>query len=128
MMKKQRLSCLIIILMIGLIGCSGKATEENNSYNFPDNNGGLTLPDGFSAMIVAKNLGPARHIAVAEDGDIYVSLQSKKMAAGWWPSAIPTATVKQMSENISAIMPIRVFNFGTATYTSARPQLFTGMK
>ena len=37
----------------------------------PDN-GGLTLPDGFCAFVVADNLGRARHLDVAENGDIYV--------------------------------------------------------
>jgi glucose/arabinose dehydrogenase len=40
-------------------------------------NGGLTLPTGFCAAVVANNLGAARHIAVAPDGDIYVALQGK---------------------------------------------------
>jgi glucose/arabinose dehydrogenase len=40
-------------------------------------NGGLKLPAGFCALVVAENLGTARHIAVAADGDIYVALQGK---------------------------------------------------
>ena len=42
----------------------------------PDN-GGLKLPDGFCALVVANDLGPARHIAVAQNGDIYVAFQSR---------------------------------------------------
>lgn len=38
----------------------------------PDN-GGLTLPDGFCALVAADNLGPARHLAVAANGDVYVA-------------------------------------------------------
>ena len=38
-------------------------------------NGGLQLPPGFCAMVAADGLGSARHIAVAPNGDIYVSLQ-----------------------------------------------------
>ncbi len=41
----------------------------------PDN-GGITLPQGFCALVVANDLGPARHIAVAPNGDIYVATQS----------------------------------------------------
>ncbi|HWF08684.1 MAG TPA: hypothetical protein VG297_09475 [Bryobacteraceae bacterium] len=40
-------------------------------------NGGITLPAGFCAAVVANNIGTARHIAVAPDGDIYVALQGK---------------------------------------------------
>ena len=37
----------------------------------PDS-GGLVLPDGFCALVVADGLGRARHIDVAAAGDIYV--------------------------------------------------------
>jgi glucose/arabinose dehydrogenase len=40
----------------------------------PDN-GGLKLPPGFCALVVANDLGAARHMAVAPDGDLYVALQ-----------------------------------------------------
>jgi glucose/arabinose dehydrogenase len=36
----------------------------------PDN---LMLPPGFHATVVADGLGPARHLAVRDNGDIYVS-------------------------------------------------------
>jgi glucose/arabinose dehydrogenase len=39
-------------------------------------NGGITLPAGFCAAVVADNLGPARHIAVAPNGDVYVALMT----------------------------------------------------
>ncbi len=39
----------------------------------PDN-GGLFLPDGFEAVVVADSTGRARHIAVNDNGDIYVKL------------------------------------------------------
>lgn len=38
----------------------------------PDN-GGITLPDGFCALVVADDLGPARHLTVAANGDVYVA-------------------------------------------------------
>ena len=41
----------------------------------PDN-GGLTLPQGFCAAVVADNVGPARHLAVAANGDLYVSTRN----------------------------------------------------
>jgi glucose/arabinose dehydrogenase len=42
----------------------------------PDN-GGLRLPDGFCALVVADGLGPARHLAVAPNGDVYVATQGR---------------------------------------------------
>ena len=41
----------------------------------PDN-GGLKLPTGFCALVVADNLGVARHMVVAPNGDLYVTLQT----------------------------------------------------
>jgi glucose/arabinose dehydrogenase len=38
----------------------------------PDN-GGIKLPDGFCALVVADGLGAARHLTVAPNGDIYVA-------------------------------------------------------
>ncbi len=37
-------------------------------------NGGLTLPSGFCALVVAENVGRARHLVVRRNGDIYVAL------------------------------------------------------
>lgn len=37
-------------------------------------NGGLILPGGFEALVVTDSIGRARHIAVNENGDIYVKL------------------------------------------------------
>lgn len=39
----------------------------------PDN-GGLFLPTGFEALVVTDSIGRARHIAVNDNGDIYVKL------------------------------------------------------
>lgn len=39
----------------------------------PDN-GGITLPAGFCATVFADHLGVARHIAVSDNGDVYVAL------------------------------------------------------
>ena len=41
----------------------------------PDN-GGLLLPGNFEAVVVADSLGPARHLAVNDNGDIYVKLRA----------------------------------------------------
>ncbi|HEU0054001.1 MAG TPA: hypothetical protein VFQ39_12535, partial [Longimicrobium sp.] len=41
-------------------------------------NGGLTLPPGFCALIVAQGLGGIRHVAVAPNGDIYLGTQGRR--------------------------------------------------
>jgi glucose/arabinose dehydrogenase len=45
-------------------------------------NGGLKLPTGFSASVIARNLGEARHMAVNSKGDIYVKMGSLKNSGG----------------------------------------------
>ena len=47
----------------------------------PDN-GSLKLPDGFCALVAADNLGAGRHIAVAPNGDVYVTLMSGRGGGG----------------------------------------------
>ena len=46
----------------------------------PDN-GGLTLPQGFCALVAADGLGTARHLVVATNGDVFVALQDGGVAA-----------------------------------------------
>jgi glucose/arabinose dehydrogenase len=43
--------------------------------NADPDNGGLVLPGGFGAVVVADSIGPARHLAVADNGDVYVKLK-----------------------------------------------------
>jgi glucose/arabinose dehydrogenase len=45
-------------------------------------NGGLTLPSGFCALVVADGIGAARHIAVAPNGDVYVALLGQAEKGG----------------------------------------------
>lgn len=48
-----------------------------------EENGGLFLPDGFEAVAVVNRLdGQARHIAVNENGDIYVKLRRPDKKGG----------------------------------------------
>lgn len=45
-------------------------------------NGGLTLPAGFCAVVVVDGVGPARHLAVADNGDVYVAVRNAPNAPG----------------------------------------------
>lgn len=40
-------------------------------------NAGLTLPNGFCALIVAGDLGRARHLAIAPNGDVIVAVPAR---------------------------------------------------
>jgi hypothetical protein len=53
-----------------LAGCR----DPEKSPTGDPGNGGLLLPEQFEALVVADSIGPARHIAVNRNGDIYVKL------------------------------------------------------
>lgn len=70
---------LLLIAVLLLAGClePGHISSTAKIVCAPDN-GGITLPDGFCATLVADSLGPVRHIAVAPNGDVYVKTRGKK--------------------------------------------------
>lgn len=63
----------LIVILIIVISCQD---NKKNGVIKPDkDNGGLILPDGFGALVVADSVGAARHLAVNDNGDIYVKLR-----------------------------------------------------
>jgi len=65
----MRLFYYLYITLI-LISCS-----NNVELIFDQDNGGLMLPDGFRSLVVHEGVGQSRHIAVNQNGDIYVKLR-----------------------------------------------------
>ena len=61
-----------------IAGASDRPTAALPSCD-PDN-GGITLPEGFCAVVVADQVGRARHLAVAPNGDIFVALEDGRGA------------------------------------------------
>ncbi len=64
---------MIFLLLLALAGMAG--CESSKDVTGDDDNGGLSLPDGFEALVVADSLGRARHLAVRDNGDVYVKLR-----------------------------------------------------
>jgi glucose/arabinose dehydrogenase len=62
-------------LTLGFFAAAAFTGSLNAAPTCDPDNGGLTLPPGFCALVAADNLGTARHMAVASNGDVYVSLQ-----------------------------------------------------
>src|SRR5665213_3580172 len=70
-------------VLIGVAIVAGTLSFKNISPQTPfGDNAGLALPAGFSASIVANNLGEVRHISVTKEGDIYAKLGSAKKGKG----------------------------------------------
>lgn len=66
----------LIVFPLLFFQCS-TADNKINQNNIPDpDEGGLSLPEGFHAMVVADNLGRGRHIDINENGDIYLALRN----------------------------------------------------
>src|SRR5258708_3199458 len=91
---------LFVLLILFSINCQKKKASEipksdadNGGQPLNDksnaaipktdaDNGGLFLPDGFGALVVAESVGPSRHLAVNNNGDIYVKLRVTTGDAG----------------------------------------------
>lgn len=71
----------IVISFLSLLLIAGCSPKDQTFTPDPDN-GGLILPEGFSAILVADSLGQGRHITVKENGDIYLSLRRLKDGKG----------------------------------------------
>lgn len=71
-MSEIKLLRLSYFMMVGVlfIGCTGNRSLPAGDID----NGGLFLPEGFDAVVVTDSIGRARHLAVDEDGDIYVKM------------------------------------------------------
>lgn len=88
-----RLGVLLAGALLGLPGCdrqSGPAPESPAGGQAgtppavvcdPDN-GGLSLPEGFCALVVADHFGTLRHLAVDAEGDIYAALLNRRLGLG----------------------------------------------
>ncbi len=75
---------LLAGLVFGLLltGCANVETTDSGTGDTPPDDTGLILPDGFRATIVADEIGSARHLAVRNNGDIYVMLSKKNKEGG----------------------------------------------
>lgn len=74
--SKQAL--IVPAVLLFLSGCKPSVEMPVADHD----NGGLFLPEGFEAVVVADSTGNARHLAVNDNGDIYVKLVSTDTARG----------------------------------------------
>lgn len=63
----------ICMLMLGVLGCG---VELAANVRCPNEDTGLTLPEGFCASIFADGIGHARHLTVSPNGVVYVNTWS----------------------------------------------------
>ena len=74
----SQISKISTYVIISLSSC-----QSPTDLPVPDpDNGGLFLPVGFRALVVADSVGRARHLAVRDNGDMYVKLSSSNSLDG----------------------------------------------
>lgn len=61
---------------VGAAWGAGRPGEAVDPPALTVETGGLRLPDGFRAEVFADEVGPARHLVVRENGDVYVALRT----------------------------------------------------
>lgn len=86
----MRTYCFLFLLSIALLafGCNNSAGETTGK-EVPEarpadsrEDPSIRLPEGFTALVVADSIGRARHIAVRDNGDLYIQLQDEKDGKG----------------------------------------------
>lgn len=66
-----------------LLGCGQGDPDSSATADVCDpNDGGLELPEGFCATVVAENLGPTRHLVVSDAGDVYAAVREAEGDSG----------------------------------------------
>ncbi len=63
-----------VLMLVALAACTQSQQSGETA--------GLNLPPGFTATIFADNVGGARHIAVNDNGDVYVALRNSDGPGG----------------------------------------------
>ena len=83
-MKKITLSTILLpVLAIGGLVCIIALKSDLKRNTIPvAANAGLTLPSGFSATMIADNLGGIRHLVVTPQNEIYARLRGLEKGKG----------------------------------------------
>ncbi len=71
LMKTILFTCVLFVVL----SCGNQNEDQSKISIKPDvDNGGITLPKNFGALVVADELGRGRHLSVNDNGDVYVHL------------------------------------------------------
>ena len=81
-MRLSILGSLRFALTAAVALTTTSCTEQAALLECNADNGGIQLPDGFCALVVADALGAARHLDVAPNGDIFVAIRNQPNVSG----------------------------------------------
>lgn len=82
MKKRVLLSLMLIGATISFVAANDSTIATVKKEVADPVNAGLKIPGGFSASVVADNLGRARHIVATQQGGLYVKLERLKEGKG----------------------------------------------
>jgi glucose/arabinose dehydrogenase len=83
----MRSSALLAGAMLGPLALAGAAFGQTERLGLDqtsavDEDAGIRVPQGFDATIFADGVGRARHIAVRDNGDVFVALREPQEGGG----------------------------------------------
>src|SRR5436190_24032589 len=68
--NRGRRHAFAVVTVAGAVTMAGLGVHGQGKPACDPDNGGIKLPTGFCAQVVANNLGVARQMAVAPNGDL----------------------------------------------------------
>ena len=90
------------------------ACQKEKTFVIPEadaDNGGLFLPGGFGALVVADSVGLTRHLAVRDNGDIYVKMAKPNEASTAYQRALK-ALGEQANPEKKALIQMKLDDLG----------------
>src|SRR5207302_11513991 len=78
--RRRHAAVLAVGVAAGVLGATAPPVRALPACD--SDNGGITLPAGFCAVVVADQVGAPRHLAVASNGDLFVALAGRRGGAG----------------------------------------------
>jgi glucose/arabinose dehydrogenase len=73
---------VLAVAMAGALAAVGFTQPRSGAPVCDPGNGGITLPDGFCAAVFADDVGRARQLEVASNGDVYVAMSGGRGSGG----------------------------------------------
>ena len=81
-MKRMLLACSAGLSIAGSAFLFAQQSAASRLPACDPDNGGISLPAGFCALVAADNLGVGRHMAVAANGDLFVAIRAGEASPG----------------------------------------------
>jgi glucose/arabinose dehydrogenase len=80
--QRTKLAWLLALAAILASACGGEDGRDKRPSGLGEDEPGIEVPRGFRAIVFAEDLGRARHLAVRDNGDVYVRLREAREGHG----------------------------------------------